>query len=181
MVPRLQKDYREKIIPQMQETFGIRNEMAVPHLDKIVINMGVGKAITDMKALESAARDLATITGQQPVITRAKKAISNFKIRANLPIGCRVTLRRARMYEFLDRLVNVSLPRIRDFNGVSNKSFDAQGNYAIGINDQAIFPEIDTGKLVHPQGMDIIFVFNKGPQEQTRELLKLLGMPFSKK
>jgi large subunit ribosomal protein L5 len=181
VVPRLQKDYREKIIPKMQETFGINNGMAVPRLEKIVINMGVGKAITDMKAMESAVKDLATITGQQPTVTRAKTAISNFKIKFNMPIGCRVTLRRIRMYEFLDRLVNVSLPRIRDFNGVSNKSFDAQGNYAIGISDQAIFPEIDTGKILHSQGMDIIFVFNKGPKEQTKEVLKLLGMPFSKR
>lgn len=181
MMPRLQQEYREKAVPKMQETFGIKNRMAVPRLEKIVINMGVGKAIADVKILESAVRDLATITGQQPAVTRAKKAISNFKIRENLPIGCRVTLRRARMYEFMDRLVNVALPRIRDFNGVSTKSFDKQGNYSIGISEQAIFPEIDTGKIGNTQGMDIIFVFNKGPQEQTRELLRLLGMPFTKK
>ncbi len=165
----------------MQETFGIKNPMAVPHLKKIVINMGVGKAVADVKILDAAVKDLATIAGQQPAITRAKKAISNFKIRENLPIGCKVTLRRAKMYEFLDRLVNIALPRIRDFNGVSTNSFDKQGNYSIGISEQAIFPEIETGKLSNTQGMDIIFVFNKGPQEQTKEVLKLLGMPFSKK
>ena len=181
MMPRLQQEYREKTVPKMQETFGIKNPMAVPRLEKIVINMGVGKAIADVKILDAAVKDLATITGQQPVVTRAKKAISNFKIREELPIGCKVTLRRARMYEFLDRLVNVALPRIRDFNGVSTKSFDKQGNYAIGISEQAIFPEIETGKLSNTQGMDIILVFNKGPQEQTKELLRLLGMPFTKK
>lgn len=181
MMPRLQQEYREKTIPKMQEIFGIKNRMAVPRLEKIVINMGVGKAIADAKILDAAVKDLATITGQQPVVTRAKKAISNFKIRENLPIGCKVTLRRARMYEFLDRLVNVALPRIRDFNGVSTKSFDKQGNYSIGISEQAIFPEIETGKLSNTQGMDIILVFNKGPQEQTSELLRLLGMPFIKK
>ncbi len=181
MMPRLQQEYREKTIPKMQEIFGIKNRMAVPRLEKIVINMGVGKAIADAKILDAAVKDLATITGQQPVVTRAKKAISNFKIRENLPIGCKVTLRRARMYEFLDRLVNVALPRIRDFNGVSIKSFDKQGNYSIGISEQAIFPEIETGKLSNTQGMDIILVFNKGPQEQTSELLRLLGMPFIKK
>lgn len=180
MMPRLQQEFREKTIVKMQETFGIKNKMAVPRLEKIVINMGVGKAVADVKILDSAVKDLAIITGQQPSITRSKKAISNFKIREDLPIGCRVTLRRARMYEFLDRLVNVALPRIRDFNGVSNKSFDGQGNYSIGISEQAIFPEIDTGKLLHTQGMDIIFVFNKGPQEQTKEILRLLGMPFTK-
>ncbi len=181
MVPRLQQEYKEKTVVKMQETFGIKNPMAVPRLEKIVINMGVGKAIADAKILDAAVKDLATITGQQPIVTRAKKAISNFKIRENLPIGCKVTLRRARMYEFLDRLVNVALPRIRDFNGVSTKSFDKQGNYSIGISEQAIFPEIETGKLSNTQGMDIIFVFNKGPQEQTKELLRLLGMPFTKK
>jgi len=181
MMPRLQQEYREKAVPKMQEAFGIKNRMAVPCLEKIVINMGVGKAIADVKILDAAVKDLATITGQQPVVTRAKKAISNFKIRENLPIGCKVTLRRTRMYEFLDRLVSVALPRIRDFNGVSTKSFDKQGNYSIGISEQAIFPEIETGKLSNTQGMDIIFVFNKGPHEQTKELLRLLGMPFTKK
>lgn len=181
MIPRLQQAYQEKAVPTMQEKFGIKNRMAVPRLEKIVINMGVGKSIADMKILESAVKDLAMITGQQPVITRTKKAISNFKIRADMPIGCKVTLRRAKMYEFMDRLVSIALPRIRDFNGMSTKSFDAQGNFSIGISEQAIFPEVDTGRILHAQGMDIIFVFNRGPQEQTRELLSLLGMPFSKR
>ena len=165
----------------MKEKFGIKNSMAVPRLDKIVINMGVGKAIGDMKIMDSAVRDLTTICGQKPIIRRSKKAISNFKLREGLPIGCKVTLRRAKMFEFMDRLVNICLPRIRDFNGVSTKSFDGQGNYTIGISDQSIFPEIDTGKIQHAQGMDITFVFNGGPQEHTMEILRLLGMPFRKK
>src|SRR3989338_7001323 len=127
--------------------------MAVPRLEKIVINMGVGDAISDIKILDSAVQDLTTITGQKPLVTRSKIAISNFKLRENIPIGCKVTLRRAKMYEFMDRLVNVTLPRIRDFNGVSNKSFDGQGNYTLGLQEQSIFPEIDTGRLVDPQGM----------------------------
>ncbi len=181
MTARLQKKYIDEIIPKMQEKFGINNSMAVPHLDKIVLNMGVGRAIGDMKLLDSAVADLTTITGQKPIITKAKKAISNFKLREGLPIGCKVTLRRIRMYEFFDRLVNVTLPRIRDFNGVSLKSFDKQGNYSIGLDEQAIFPEIDPGKITNVQGLDITFVFNKGPKDQTFELLSLLGMPFRKK
>lgn len=177
---RLQKQYREDVIPKMKEHFKITNGMAVPRLEKIVVNMGVGRAIADVKILESVAKDLATITGQKPIVTKAKKAISNFKLKENAPIGCKVTLRRARMFEFLDRLISVGLPRIRDFNGVSRKSFDKQGNYTVGISDQAIFPEIDTGKLQYTQGMDITFVFNKGPKEQTLEVLRLLGMPFTK-
>jgi large subunit ribosomal protein L5 len=154
--------------------------MAVPRLEKIVINMGVGKAIGDNKILDAAVADLTTITGQKPLITRAKKAISNFKLRENLAIGAKVTLRRAMMYEFMDRFVNIALPRIRDFNGVSRKSFDKQGNFSIGIDEQSIFPEIDAGRLTHQQGMDITFVFNGGSKEQNLELLSLLGIPFRK-
>ena len=178
--PRLAKIYKEQVVVKIQEKFGIKNKMAVPRIEKIVINMGVGKAIGDMKILDSAAKDLATITGQKPIITRARDAISNFKLRENLPIGCKVTLRRAKMYEFMDRFVSIALPRIRDFNGVSRKSFDRQGNFSVGIEEQSIFPEIDTGKLLHVQGMDITFVFNKGPKEHTMEVLTLLGMPFRK-
>ncbi len=165
----------------MQKKFGIDNIMAVPRLEKIVVNMGVGEAIGDIKILERAAQDLAMITGQKSAITRSKKAISNFKLRENLPVGCKITLRRYRMYEFLDRLLSVSLPRIRDFNGVSKKAFDRMGNYSLGITDQGIFPEIDAGARDHrTQGMDITFVFKGGNKEQTFELLRLLGMPFSK-
>ena len=181
MVPRLQEKYFTEVVKGVQEKFGVKNHMAVPRLEKIVINMGVGRAIGDMKLLENAMEDLQAISGQKPVITRACLAVSNFKLRKGMPIGCKVTLRRARMYEFLDRLVNVTLPRIKDFNGVSFKSFDQQGNYSLGLEDQSIFPEIDTGKMKNTQGMDITFVFNRGPKEQTQEVLRLLGMPFRKK
>jgi len=180
MVPTLLEKYRKDVVPQVKEKFGLKNAMQVPKLDKIVINMGVGKAVGDIKILEHAMKDLAIITGQQPMMTRAKEAISNFKLREDLPIGCKVTLRGVRMYEFMDRLLNAALPRIRDFNGVSFKSFDGQGNFSVGISEQAIFPEIETGKIAHTQGMDITFVFNKGPKEHTFEVLKALGMPFRK-
>ena len=181
MAPRLQKKFREEIVVAVKDKFDLKNTMSVPRLDKIVINMGVGKAILDNKIMESALSDLTMITGQKPLVTRAREAISNFKLRENAAIGCKVTLRRKRMYEFLDRLVSISLPRIRDFNGLSRKSFDKQGNYSLGISEQSIFPEIDTGRIGHIQGMDITFVFNKGPKEQTMEVLTLLGMPFAKK
>ncbi|MBZ0167649.1 MAG: 50S ribosomal protein L5 [Candidatus Omnitrophica bacterium] len=179
-MPRLQDEYKTKHIKAMQDKFNIKNIMDVPKLEKIVINMGVGAAIGDVKILDSAVKDLTTISGQKPIITRAKIAVSNFKLREGMPIGCKVTLRRAKMYEFLDRLVNFCLPRIRDFNGISRKSFDRQGNFTMGISDQSIFPEIDTGRIHHQQGMDITFVFNKGPKEYTLELLTLFGMPFVK-
>ncbi|MCK5179102.1 MAG: 50S ribosomal protein L5 [Candidatus Omnitrophica bacterium] len=178
---RLQKKYKDEVVPKMQEKFGIKNKMAVPRLNKIVLNMGVGGAIGDMKLLDNAVANMSTITGQKPIITKARKAISNFKLRIGLPIGCKVTLRRDKMYEFMDRLVNVTLPRIRDFNGVSFKSFDKNGNYSIGLEEQVIFPEIDPGRVSNVQGLDIALVFNKGPKDQTLELLSLLGMPFRKK
>ena len=181
MSPRLLDKYRTEVIPEMQKKYGIKNPMAVPLIDKIVVNMGVGEAISDVKILDRAAVDLGTITGQKPQIRRAKKAISNFKLRENLPVGCKVTLRRQRMYEFIDRLVNISLPRIRDFNGVSRKAFDREGNYTLGIQDQGIFPEIDVGARDHRiQGMDITFVIKNGDKEKNTELLRLLGMPFTK-
>lgn len=181
MVPRLLEKYRKEVAVEIKNKFGIDNVMAVARLEKIVVNMGVGEAIGDIKLLERSAQDLAIITGQKPTITRVKKAISNFKIRENLPIGCKVTLRRYRMYEFLDRLVNVTLPRIRDFNGVSKKAFDRAGNYSLGISDQSIFPEIDVAARDHRiQGMDITFVFKGGSKEQSFEVLRLLGMPFTK-
>ncbi len=181
MIPRLQDKYRKEVIPVMQKKFEIKNPMAVPHIEKIVVNMGVGEAISDVKILDRAANDLAAITGQKPTVRRSKKAISNFKLREDLPIGCKVTLRRQRMYEFMDRLVNASLPRIRDFNGFSRKAFDRGGNYTLGITDQSIFPEIDAGARDHRvQGMDITFVIKGGDQERNMELLRLLGMPFTK-
>ena len=178
MNPRLQKKFRDELIPQVQNRFGIKNPMAVPQLDKIVINMGVGKSIGDPKILESAVKDLATITGQKPIITKAKVAISNFKLRKAMPIGTRVTLRGDKMYEFLDRLIAVALPRVRDFRGVNEKSFDGRGNYTMGITEQIIFPEIDIDKVNRITGMDITFVTTANTDEEAFELLKELGMPF---
>lgn len=178
---RLLEKYRKEVIPSMQTKFSITNPMAVVRLEKIVVNMGVGEAMQDAKLLEKAMVDMSVITGQKPISRKAKEAISNFKLREGAAVGCKVTLRRARMYEFLDRLVNIALPRIRDFNGVPLRSFDKEGNYSLGISDQAIFPEVETGKIERSQGMDITFVFNHGPKEQTLELLRLLGMPFVKK
>jgi len=180
MIPRLQEKYKKETVEAIKEKFDIKNSMVVPSLQKIVVNMGVGEAINDIKIMDAAVSEMTAITGQKPTIRRSKKAISNFKLREGMPVGCKVTLRRAKMYEFLDRLVNICLPRIRDFNGVSKKSFDQKGNYTLGITDQAIFPEIDTGKIQRIQGMDITFVFNHGPQELTFEVLNLLGMPFAK-
>ena len=154
--------------------------MAIPKLQKIVVNMGVGEAIQDIKLLETAQRVLETISGQKTMVCRSKLAISNFKLRKGLPIGCKVTLRREKMYEFLDRFVNICLPRIRDFNGVSRNSFDRQGNYSVGISDQSIFPEIETGAIQRAQGMDVTMVFDGGSKEINFELLRLLGMPFAK-
>jgi len=181
MIPRLQKKYHEEVIGKMKEKFGVTNQMELPKLVKVVINMGIGSAIGDMKVLESSVKDLTMIAGQKPVVTRAKQAISNFKLREDMPIGCKVTLRRERMFEFLDRLMNVTLPRIKDFNGVPLKSFDNQGNYSLGLDEQSIFPEIDAGRIAHTQGMDITIVLNKGSKERSFELLRLLGMPFRKK
>jgi len=180
MVPRLLEYYRKEIVPAMMQKFGFKNPMAVPHLEKIVVNMGVGEALQDIKILEKSMEELAAITGQKPIMRRAKKAISNFKIKQGQPIGCKVTLRRAHMYEFMDRLVNVTMPRIRDFRGVPKDSFDKGGNYTLGLSEQVIFPEIEYDKISRSQGMDIVFVIkNAKSQEAAKELLKLFGMPFS--
>jgi large subunit ribosomal protein L5 len=182
MKPRLLEKYRNEIVPQMMQTFKVKNRFAVPHIDKIVVNMGVGEALQDVKILDKAMDDLSTITGQRPIMRRAKKAISNFKIKERSPIGCKVTLRKAMMYEFLDRLVNVALPRIRDFRGVPADSFDKGGNYTMGLTDHSIFPEIEYDKIIRAQGMDITFVIkNSKSTEQSKELLKLFGMPFKGK
>lgn len=178
-IPRLLEKYRKEIVPQMQEKFGLKNRLAVPHIDKIVVNMGVGEAIQDIKILDKAIEELATITGQKPIMRRAKKAISNFKIRQGLPVGAKVTLRKRIMYEFMDRLLNVAMPRIRDFRGVPADSFDKSGNYTLGLSEQGIFPEIEYDKITRSQGMDITFVIkNAKSEEQARYLLKLFGMPF---
>jgi large subunit ribosomal protein L5 len=182
MIPRLLEKYRNEIVPKMVETFKLKNKMAVPRLEKIVVNMGVGEALQDVKILDKAAEEMGVITGQKPVIRRAKIAISNFKIKEGNPIGCKVTLRKQKMYEFLDRLVSVALPRIRDFRGVPTESFDQAGNYALGLPDQTIFPEIEYDRITRVQGMDIIFVIkNSKTKEQSRELLRLFGMPFKEK
>ncbi|MFH1655568.1 MAG: 50S ribosomal protein L5 [Candidatus Omnitrophota bacterium] len=178
MKPRLQDTYKNEIAPKMMETFKYKNKLQAPRLVKIVVNMGVGEAISDIKILEQSMDELALITGQKPAIRRAKKAISNFKIREDLPVGCKVTLRRNMMYEFLDRLVNVALPRIRDFRGMSPASFDQAGNYSLGITEQTIFPEIDTDKVSRVQGMDIAIVTTAKTKEEAKELLRLFGLPF---
>jgi large subunit ribosomal protein L5 len=181
MRPRLLEKYKREIVPALMKKFGFKNIMQVPRLEKIVINMGVGEAITDIKILEKAMEELSLITGQKPVICRAKKAIANFKIKKGNPIGCKVTLRRDRMYEFLDRLISVALPRIRDFRGVSPHAFDERGNFSLGINEQTIFPEIDYDKVTRIQGMNInIVIRNSKSKEHSLELLRLFGMPFLK-
>jgi len=179
-VSRLKETYTKEIAPAMQKKFGYKNVMQIPKLDKIVINMGVGEAKENSKVLESAVKDLETITGQKAILTRAKKSIANFKIREGMPIGCKVTLRGEKMYEFADRLINLSLPRVRDFRGVNPNAFDGRGNYSLGIKEQLIFPEIEYDKIDKVRGMDIIFVTTANTDEEARELLTLFGMPFSK-
>jgi large subunit ribosomal protein L5 len=176
-IPNVKLMYLENVLPELMKKFGYKNVMQVPRLDKIVINMGVGEAITDVKILEAAARDLSLITGQRPVMTRAKAAIAGFKLRAGVPIGCRVTLRGNRMFEFFDRLVNVAIPRIRDFRGLSPRSFDGRGNYSFGVREHIIFPEIDYDKILKIMGMDITIVTTAKTDEEARELITLLGMP----
>ena len=177
---RLKDTYYNEIVDAMTKKFGYTNVMQVPKLDKIVINMGVGEAKDNAKVLDAAVKDLETIAGQKAVLTRAKKSVANFKIREGLAIGCKVTLRGEKMYEFLDRLVNLSLPRVRDFRGVNPNSFDGRGNYALGIKEQIIFPEIEYDKVDKVRGMDIIFVTTAKTDEVARELLTLFNMPFQK-
>ncbi len=172
--------YKHQIVDGMVKKFGYKNVMEVPKLDKIVINMGVGEAKDNAKVLESAVKDLETITGQKAVITRAKNAVANFKIREGMAIGCKVTLRGEKMYEFLDRLVNLALPRVRDFRGVNPNAFDGRGNYALGIKEQLIFPEIEYDKIDKVRGMDVICVTTAKTDEEARELLAQFGMPFAK-
>ncbi|OCA99579.1 50S ribosomal protein L5 [Clostridium beijerinckii] len=176
---RLQEKYQKEVVPAMIEKFGYKNIMEVPKLEKIVINMGVGEAKENQKVLESAVSDLTLIAGQKPVLTRAKKSVANFKIRENMPLGCKVTLRKANMFEFADKLMSIALPRVRDFRGVSSKAFDGRGNYSLGIKEQLIFPEIEYDKIDKVRGMDIIFVTTANTDEEARELLRFLGMPFA--
>ena len=177
---RLREDYENEIKKALVEKFGYKNVMQIPRLDKIVINMGVGEAKENAKLMESAVKDLTTISGQKPVVTKAKKSVANFKLREGMPIGCKVTLRGERMYEFADRLVNLALPRVRDFRGVSAESFDGRGNYALGLKEQIIFPEIEYDKVDKVRGMDIIFITTAQTDEEARELLRLFGMPFKR-
>ena len=177
---RLKSLYKDGIVDSMIKKFGYKNVMEVPKLDKIVINMGVGEAKENAKILDSAVKDLETITGQKAVLTKAKKSVANFKIREGMAIGCKTTLRGEKMYDFMDRLVNLALPRVRDFRGVSADSFDGRGNYALGIKEQLIFPEIEYDKVDKVRGMDIIVVTTAKTDEEARELLRLFGMPFAK-
>jgi large subunit ribosomal protein L5 len=175
---RMKDLYQENALPALMKRFGYQNRMEVPRLEKIIINMGLGEAIQNIKILDSAVQELSQITGQKPVITKAKKSIAQFKLRTGMPIGCMVTLRKERMYEFFNRLVNVALPRVRDFKGLSGKSFDGRGNYALGIREQLIFPEIHYDKIDKVKGMNIVIVTTAKTDEEGKELLRLLGMPF---
>ena len=177
---RLKDQYNNEIVDALIKKFGYKNRMQVPKLDKIVVNMGVGEAKENAKVLEAAVKDLETITGQKAILTKAKNSIANFKIREGMPIGCQVTLRGERMYEFLDRLVNLALPRVRDFRGINPNSFDGRGNYALGIKEQIIFPEIEYDKIDKVRGMDIIFVTTAKTDEEAKELLTQFNMPFAK-
>jgi large subunit ribosomal protein L5 len=179
MVPRLLERYRNEIVPKLVETFALKNKFASPRLEKIVVNMGVGEGLADIKIVEKSMEELGAITGQKPIIRRAKKAIANFKIKEGNPIGAKVTLRKSMMYEFMDRLINVALPRIRDFRGVPFNAFDHGGNYTLGLTEQNIFPEIDYDRITRTQGMNITFVIKNAKKiEHARELLRLFGMPF---
>jgi large subunit ribosomal protein L5 len=175
---RMKDLYQDKAVPALMKRFGYQNRMQVPRLEKIIINMGLGEAIQNIKILDSAVLEISQITGQKPVITKAKKSIAQFKLRTGMPIGCMVTLRKERMYEFFNRLVNVALPRVRDFKGLSGKSFDGRGNYALGIREQLIFPEIHYDKIDKVKGMNIVIVTTANTDEEGKELLRLLGMPF---
>ncbi|MCF6411843.1 50S ribosomal protein L5 [Pseudalkalibacillus salsuginis] len=177
---RLQERYKKEIVPSLQEKFNYTSVMQVPKIEKIVINMGIGDAVSNAKALDVAVEELTEIAGQKPVVTKAKKSIAGFKLREGMPIGAKVTLRGERMYEFLDKLISVSLPRVRDFRGVSKKSFDGRGNYTLGVKEQLIFPEIDYDKVNKVRGMDIVIVTTANTDEEARELLLQVGMPFQK-
>ncbi len=177
---RLKEKYQKEITPALMSKFNYTSIMQTPKLEKIVINMGVGDAVQNTKLLDSAVEELTTLSGQKPIVTKAKNSIAGFRLREGMPIGCKVTLRGARMYEFLDKLISISLPRVRDFRGISKKSFDGRGNYTLGVKEQLIFPEIDYDKVTKVRGMDIVIVTTANTDEEARELLGLFGMPFQK-
>ena len=177
---RLQEKYKKEIVKSLRDKFKYKNDLEIPKLEKIVINMGVGEAVKDSKKIEVAANELAAITGQKPVITKSKKANASFKLREGMPVGLKVTLRKSKMYEFIDRLINVALPRVRDFRGISNKSFDGKGNYSLGLKEQFIFPEIEYDTVDTPRGMDITIVTTAKTDEEAKELLKNFNFPFLK-
>ncbi len=177
-MPRLKEMFEKDVVPKMMKEFGYQNHMQVPRLHKVVVNMGLGEALQNPKILESSSGEIATITGQHPVITRSRKSIANFKLREGLPIGCMVTLRKDRMYEFLDRLMNVAIPRVRDFRGVSRRSFDGKGNFTLGIREQIVFPEIDYDKIEKIKGLNVSVITTAKTDEEGRALLTHLGMPF---
>lgn len=180
MASRLREKYNNEVIPALMEKFKYKNVMEVPKLEKIVINMGIGVAKENPKALESAVEELSVITGQRPIITKAKKSVANFKVRKGMPVGVKVTLRGEKMYYFIDKLMNIALPRVRDFRGVSDTSFDGRGNYALGVKEQLIFPEIEYDKVDAVRGMDIVIVTTAKTDEEAKEFLKMMGMPFKK-
>ena len=177
---RLKEQYKAEVAPALYKKFGYKSTMQIPKIDKVVVNVGCGEAKENAKVLEAVVRDLTTITGQKAVVTKAKKSIANFKLREDMPIGAKVTLRGERMYEFMDKLMNIALPRVRDFHGVSDKAFDGRGNYALGIREQLLFPEIDYDKVEKVRGMEMIFVTTAQSDEECKELLRLMGMPFTK-
>jgi large subunit ribosomal protein L5 len=176
---RLKQKYHDEVVPAMMKEFSYKNTLQVPRLEKITVNVGLGEATQNIKALDTTVVEITAITGQKPVVTRAKKAIANFKLREGVPIGCMVTLRRDRMYEFLDRLIHVALPRVRDFKGISDRSFDGRGNYSLGLREQIIFPEIQVDKVDKTRGMTVSFITTAKTDQEGRSLLKLLGMPFA--
>lgn len=178
MVPRLKERYEKEILPKLVEQLGRSNRLSLPRLEKIVINMGVGSAITEKKHLDEAVQAMTQIAGQKPVVTLARKSIAGFKLREGMPIGCKVTLRGTRMYEFLDRLVSIAIPRVRDFRGLNPKAFDGRGNYSLGLSEQLVFPELNPDKFTRPQGMDISIVIKSSTDDESRQLLRAFGVPF---